>query len=185
MKNVVKFKKMALTAMMSLIVISVLSVGGYAATYSTKVSLALGADTADGYISALDNNLAYSKQFTYGHSYTGLTPIWLTGYISVAANTDRGNTSGGIIRLNVEEKNLFLWLIHETQDSTCDKITIENTPNMKTYSINTSEENRGYCRYTNGKTYRGRFRVEYLCAASEISKVKVHPSFNYVIFIDD
>ncbi len=184
MKNVVKFKKMALTAMMSLIVVSVLSVTGYAATNSKKMDLMLTVDTPNGYISAVDNSVEYTMEFTYGHSYTGATPIWLTGFVTAYANTDRGITSGGTIRLTVDEYNWFVWMNHSQRDSTCNKIIIDNVPYTKTYSINTSDANKGLCAYTNGKTYRGKFRVEYLCDANEASKVKVHPAFNYTIYTD-
>lgn len=169
--------------LMSLIVVSVLSVSGYAVTYiSSQRNMMLTADADGGYMSANDGAVAYTTEFTYGQSYAGSTPTWLTGYVSVEPNTDRGSTAGGDLLLTVDEKNLFFWLNHSSITATSKNITIENVSYTKTYTIESNK--MGSCAYTTGKTYRGRFQVSTLCGGTDAHKVKVHPAMNFTIYMD-
>ena len=178
MKKKLQFKKIGLVMMMSLIVMSVLSVTGYAASYSLKSKTQL-ANTNGGFISANDGTVEYTSNFSCDYLDTNSTRLWLTGYVSASANTDRGSTLGGSINLSVDEKNWFLWLNHSDKVYS-QTIVIKNVSSPVTYTIETPTS--GTCSYTKGKTYRGRFEVGYLCAPKDASKVKVHPVMNYIIY---
>lgn len=181
MKKKLQLKKLGLVMMMSLIVMSVLSVTSYA---YTKMNLTLLADTSDHFISANDGTVEYTTEFPYGHSYKSATDLWLTGYVSASANTDRGSTLGGSIRLSVQKKYLFFWVTQSSEEASSSLIVIENVPTPMTYTIETPHSQYGSCAYKTGETYRGRFEVGYLCAPSNASKVKVHPAMNYTIYAD-
>lgn len=171
------FKKVCIVAIMSFIVMSVLGVTGYAAT---KVGLTYGAQGSP--ISGYDGTTAYTTEFTYGHSYTGITNFTSTGNVYAAANTNRGGTAGGSIVVNMQEKNLFLWLNHSITPAYGETVVIKNLSYTLPYHYETAQ--MGECGYTKGKTYRGRFVVSALCAPSDASKVTVSPFTCIDIYID-
>ncbi len=170
MKNFKKpcLKRACIISIMSLITINILGIACYS---TTLVGTTYGAQGSP--ISGYDGTTAYTKEFQYVYSYTGSTNFNSTGSVYAAANTDRGGTGGGSIHVNIQEYNLFTWLNHSTQPAYGNTVVIENVPSARTYSYGTSQD--GKCSYTNGKTYRGKFEVELLCAPSDASKVTVSP----------
>ncbi len=178
MKKKLQLKKLGLVMMMSLIVMSVLSVTGYAASCTLKTYVR-SANTNGGNISANDGTVEYTSEFSCCMD-TNSTALWLTGSVNAKANTDRGSTAGGSINLSVDEKNWFLWLNHSDKVYS-QTIVIDKVSYPISYTINSA---KGTCSYTKGKTYRGRFEVGYLCAPSNASNVSVYPYMNYQIYSD-
>lgn len=183
MKKNLKLKKLGLVMMMSLIVISVLSVSGYAATTpdpSKKVNLSLHANTSDGFISGDDGTIAHTLEFTYNLSYVGPTTVSSTGYVNVKPNTDRGGTAGGTISAAFQRKYGLVW--ETVAKSYGQSVVIENVPRNMTYSYGAGTVPT--YTFVKGTTYRGKFEVEYLCCPAYAANVKVHPAINYFVYVN-
>lgn len=171
------FKKVCIVAIMSIIVMSVLCVTGYAAT---EVGITYGAQGSP--ISGYDGTTAYTLEFTYGHSYTGTTNFTSTGNVYAEPYTNRGGTAGGTIAVNIQELNGIVWLNHSSSTAYGETVVIKNVSYKDTYHYETAQ--KGVCAYRKGYKYRGRFLVGALCAPSDASKVTVSPYTCINMYID-
>lgn len=181
MKKKLRVKKVGLVFMMSLIVMSVLSVTGYAVTTWQDVKLSLNANTKNGIISGADLTTAYTNEFTYGLSYIGPTTVESTGSVSVKPNTDRGSTAGGNVSAAFQKKQGLVWWTDVKAYG--ETVVIENVPTSKIYFYDNIPDIPTMT-FRKGTTYRGKFEVEYLCAPKDAANVTVHPAIEYYVYLD-
>lgn len=177
-----KFKKLLIVMMMSLIVIGVLSVTSYAAVTASNLPYTLISSPAS--TSGYDGTVVYSDgNFQSAASYSNVS-FTSQGTVTVPANTDRGNTSGGYVDATIQELVAgFIWWNHYTEAALGSKVVILDVPSQRTYTYSSSYDSSvgdglhrdGKCSLTKDCYYRARFEILTICAPSTAGTITVSP----------